>query len=341
MSPALACWVSTCCRPGVGEERGHVAAFAASVAMDANDGVADGDPAADDAPEGDAAEVIAVVEVGDEHLKIGLGRDRRRRDVFHDRFEERRHVFAVLVDLAHGEAVLGAGVNDREIELLVVRLQLDEEIEDHVEHLVRARVFAIDFVDDDDRLDLVLERFFEDETCLRLRAVVRVDDEKNAVDHFHDALDFAAEIGVTGRVDDVDAVAVPVEGGVLGADGDALFALEIHRVHHAFLDLLVGAEGAGLAEQLIDERGLAVVDVGDDCDVADFVHEIGASKLRRAGAPACRSDWAIREAARRPTTRSANMDATCAASTWGVTRHGRESAGEKQKRQAIAGLPFR
>ena len=101
---------------------------------------------------------------------------------------------------------------------------------------------------------------------------------KNAVDHFHDALDFAAEVGVAGSVDDVDVVTVPFEGGVLGANGDALFAFEIHRIHHALLDLLVGAEGAGLAQQLIDERGLAVIDVGDDGDVADFVHDVHASQ---------------------------------------------------------------
>ena len=35
------------------------------------------------------------------------------------------------------------------------------------------------------------------------------------------------------------------------------------------VDLLVFAEGAGLAQQLVDERGLAVVDVGDDGDVAE------------------------------------------------------------------------
>ena len=56
-------------------------------------------------------------------------------------------------------------------------------------------------------------------------------------------------------------------------------------------DLLVGAEGAGLAEHGVDQRGLAVVDVGHDGDIA----EIGAlhEESRRvkggtdaAGAPA-------------------------------------------------------
>ena len=56
--------------------------------------------------------------------------------------------------------------------------------------------------------------------------------------------------------------------GVLGEDRDALLALEVGRVHDPVDDLLAGAERAGLAEHGVDEGGLAVVDVGDDGDVA-------------------------------------------------------------------------
>ena len=59
--------------------------------------------------------------------------------------------------------------------------------------------------------------------------------------------------------------------GVLGEDRDALLALEVHRVHDALVDVLVLAEGAGLPQHGVDERGLAVVDVGDDGDVAQVV----------------------------------------------------------------------
>ena len=55
---------------------------------------------------------------------------------------------------------------------------------------------------------------------------MRVHDEQHAVDHLHDALDFAAEIRVAGRVHDVDVVILPLERGVLGADGDALLTLQ-------------------------------------------------------------------------------------------------------------------
>ena len=64
---------------------------------------------------------------------------------------------------------------------------------------------------------------------------------------------------------------------VLGEDRDALLALEVHRVHDALGDVLVGAEGAGLPEHGVDERRLAVVDVRDDRDVA----EVGAVDVLR------------------------------------------------------------
>ena len=192
--------------------------------------------------------------------------------MFDDCFEERRHVFAVLVQLAHGEAVLCARIDDREIELLVGRFQLDEKIKHEIENLVRPRIFAVDLVDDDNRLGFVFERLSQHETRLGLRAIVRVHHEQNAVHHLHDPLDFAAEIGVARRVDDVDPVTVPLKRGVLRPDRDPLLTFEVHRIHHPVLYFLVRAESSGLAQQLIHERGLAVVDVRNDGDITNLVH---------------------------------------------------------------------
>jgi hypothetical protein len=44
------------------------------------------------------------------------------------------------------------------------------------------------------------------------------------------------------------------------------------RVHDARAHLLVRGEGAGLLQELVHQRGLAVVDVGDDGDVAQFLN---------------------------------------------------------------------
>src|SRR4030095_678099 len=62
-----------------------------------------------------------------------------------------------------------------------------------------------------------------------------------------------------------------VDGRVLGHDRDALLALQVHRVHDSLGDGLVLAEEPRLPEHGVDQRGLAVVDVGDDRNVADTV----------------------------------------------------------------------
>ena len=90
------------------------------------------------------------------------------------------------------------------------------------------------------------ERLRQHEFGLRHRAFGGVDEEHRAIDHVEDALDLAAEIGMAGRVDDVDAGVLPDERGDLGEDGDAALALEIVRIHRALGHLLVVAEGAGL-----------------------------------------------------------------------------------------------
>ena len=73
-----------------------------------------------------------------------------------------------------------------------------------------------------------------------------------------------------------------MNGGVLGEDGDAALALEVGVVHHPVGHLLIGAERAALPEQRVDERGLAVVDVRDDRDVAaERVGDLSRLRVRR------------------------------------------------------------
>ena len=67
----------------------------------------------------------------------------------------------------------------------------------------------------------------------------------------------------------VTAVHRPFDRGAFGEDGDPALFLEVVRIHRPLLDALVVAEGARLAEQLVDKGRLAVVDVGDDRHVAE------------------------------------------------------------------------
>ena len=74
---------------------------------------------------------------------------------------------------------------------------------------------------------------------------------------------------MAGGIDDVDLHVLVIHGGVLRQNGDAALLLDGVIVHHAVGNLLVFAENAALLEHLVDERGLAVVNVRDDGDIAE------------------------------------------------------------------------
>ncbi len=124
-----------------------------------------------------------------------------------------------------------------------------------------------------------LQRLAQHEAGLRQRALGGVDGEDDRVHHRQTALDLATEVGVARGVDDVDGddlttiLRVVLHGRVLGQDRDALLTLQVVRVHHAVVKRLGGVrgEGTGLLEHGDEQGGLAMVDVGDDGDVADVV----------------------------------------------------------------------
>ncbi len=104
------------------------------------------------------------------------------------------------------------------------------------------------------------------------RAFGGVDEDDRAVHHVQDALDLAAEIGVAGGIDDVDAGVLPDDRGRLGQDGDAALFFELVRIHDTLSDALVFAVGTGLLQKLVDKGRFAMVDVGDDRHIAHFHH---------------------------------------------------------------------
>jgi hypothetical protein len=216
----------------------------------------------------DAADETGIVERADLQLqrpfRIGIA----HRDILQDRLEQRTHVRARLIEVERGVAVQGRGVYDGEIELLFGRAELVEQIEGLVHDPVRARARAIDLVDHDDGLESERKRLARDESGLRHRAFDRVHQQQNAVDHRQHALDFAAEVGVSGRIDNVDMRAFVLHRAILGQNRDAALPFEVIGIHDPLCDMLMRGEGAGLTQELVDQRGLAVVDVGDDCDVA-------------------------------------------------------------------------
>ena len=83
-------------------------------------------------------------------------------------------------------------------------------------------------------------------------------------------------------INDVNLDALVLAGAVLGQNGDAALTLNIAGVHNALGHLLVGTESTGLLQHLVDQRGLAVVNVSNDRNIAEiFLNHIRSlSKMK-------------------------------------------------------------
>ena len=246
---------------------------------DDDDPLAGPDPAVPDPADGHPPDVVVGGQVGDEQLERVVGRVADRRRDLDEQVEQRPEVGAGHGQVAGRGAGLGVGVDDRELDLVGVRAEIHEQLVDVVEDLGRAGIAAVDLVDRDDDRQVAGHRLLEHVAGLGQRPLGRVDEQEDRVDHQQRALHLAAEVGVAGRVDDVEPDPGVVDGRLLGQDRDALLALEVARIHDPVDHRLVRAEGAGLAEHRVHERGLAVVDVGHDGDVA----EVGADRGGVAG----------------------------------------------------------
>src|SRR5262249_54670758 len=227
------------------------------------------DAAPVDAADADTPDIARVVQRAELQLKRAVRVVSAHGHVFQYRPKERLHVRSGFPSLRGSPALQSRRIDDREVHLLLARPELVEEIERVIDDPIGARARAIDLVHHHDGLEPQRQRLAGYEARLRHRSFDRVHQQQHAVHHGQHALDLAAEIGVSGRIDDVDVRALVVDRAVLGQYRDAALALEIVRIHHALDEVLVGGEGTGLAQQLVDERGLAVIDVSDDRDVAN------------------------------------------------------------------------
>ena len=163
-----------------------------------------------------------------------------------------------------------------------------------------ARVGPVRLVDDENHRKMGGQRLAQHEPRLRQGALRCVDQQQHPVHHGQPALHLTAEVGVPRGVDHIDHRDGPirvmaVHGGVLGQDGDAFFPFQVAGVHHAVLHFAAFVQRAGLPQHRVDQGGLAVVDVGDDGDVAEWhVGDCGSGGSRMANWPLTRRDTTSR-----------------------------------------------
>ncbi len=199
----------------------------------------------------DHAAVLIEVRVEDERLQRSVAVTRRWRDALDDRVEEVGHALARLG--AHAQD-RGGGDAEHALDLVGVEIGIGGGEVDLVQHR--------------DDLEVVLEREVAIGEGLRLDPLRGVDDEHHAFAGRQRPGHLVSEVDVTRRVDEVQDVIAPLDAHVLGLDRDAALALEIHRVE-VLLAHLPRVHCAGQLENPVRERGLAMVDVGDDAEIPD------------------------------------------------------------------------
>ncbi len=142
-----------------------------------------------------------------------------------------------------------------------------------VERAVEVGAGAVQLVDEDDARHVVAVGQAPVGLGLRLHAGHALDDEHRAVEHAKAAVHFDVEIDVAGRVDDVDAVVLPLARDRGGGDRDAALTLLLHVVGRgvAVMHLADAVRNAGVVEDALRGRGLARVDMRGNADVPELV----------------------------------------------------------------------
>ena len=208
---------------------------------------------------GDHAAVLVELGVEDQRPGRRLGLALGRRDALDDRLQHLRHPDPGLG--RDPERFLGVAAG---------------QVGDFVGDPLRLGAGQVDLVDHRDQLQPGVDRQVGVGDGLRLDPLGGVDDQQRALAGGEAARDLVGEVDVAGRVDQVQVVGLAVGGRVLDPhrlrlDRDPALALEVHRVEHLRLHFL-RVDGAGDLEDAVGQRRLAVVDVGDDREVADVVH---------------------------------------------------------------------
>ena len=184
--------------------------------------------------------------------------------MFDNGFEEGFHIFAGHIGRFRSPTFLRRGVDKGRIQHVFVGAQFDKQIQHFVFHFFRAGAGAVHFVNADDDVQAKLEGFLQHEFRLRHGPFEGVHQKDHAGDHFQHPFDFAAEIRVARRVDNIDLRVPVLNRGIFRQNRNAPFLLDVAGVHDPLRYHLIVTEHAGLPEEHIDQGGLSMINVGND-----------------------------------------------------------------------------
>ena len=238
-----------------------------------------------DATDGDSTNIFAVDQTGDQRLKRSIDILGRGRNVLSDHAEHVVHALVADVDIAVRPSSATRRVDHREVQRNIVSAKIHQEVKHFVNDCRWSTIGTIHFVHHHDRTQTKFKRLAKDEPRLRHRTLDCIDKQQASISHAQHTFHLATEVGVAGCVKNIDTELLSlkvagagsedvVHGAVLRQNGDSALALKRVGIHHALLLRSADLKGAGLLEERVHERGLTVVNVSDDGNIAKR-HAVG------------------------------------------------------------------
>ena len=205
-----------------------------------------------------------------------------------DRVENQRLQGGVGISFRSGNLVHN-GIQDGRYALARTGRYLEDifrRAAQQVAHLVRhhlhLRAFHIDFVQDGDDFQPVVDGQVEVGNGLGLNALRGIHHQQGALAGSDGARHLIRKIHVSGSVDEVQQVFLPVAGifhlDRMALDGDALLFLQVHVVQDLIFHVPL-REGARQFQEPVGQRAFSVVDMCDDTEVSDSFHECKNSEI--------------------------------------------------------------
>ena len=264
------------------KQRRHLARHRLRIAAQAKERIAHANGPRANFAKPNPAEIIRVAHIGDcNPIALALV-TARRGDALENHIKQRGHIAAEFCVVSRRVAILRAGVNVRKVQLLIRGAQGDEQLEHLIQNPIRPRMIAVNFIDHHNRLRARFQRLAQHKASLRLRPLLRIHEQQHAINHTERPLHLAAKIRVPRRVHDIHVMPAILKRRIFRLNRDALFALEVHRIHDPLLlrNRLIRPKCPRLLEKTVHQRGLPMIHVRNNCNVTDKLHDIPS---RRAG----------------------------------------------------------
>ena len=135
----------------------------------------------------------------------------------------------------------------------------------------------VDLVDHRKNFQIVIQRHVDVGDRLGFHALGRIDDQQRPVAGDQGFADFVGEVHVSGGVDQVEDIFLPVldvrKTDTLGFNRNAPFFFDIHVVKHLCAQFPF-RDRMGLLDDPVGQGAFPVVDVGDNRKVSDIFHSV-------------------------------------------------------------------